>query len=169
MVPIPQSWRGMLAIIAWPSRPRRFLCRLLDIPKTRHSQSSHRKMLKQLTEKTWKSHICACLYFLQEDRRWSCNYVCSMRCSPPLHTHPSLSHMSMPNLCLLHPWLNKQMFLQVTPAGVAIGIGLGSSYNGSSKAALASEGVFDSVSAGTPCAAYSDAARKGLKAQLAMN
>lgn len=32
--------------------------------------------------------------------------------------------------------------------GVAIGIGLGHSYNGSSKAALASEGVFDSVSAG---------------------
>jgi len=37
---------------------------------------------------------------------------------------------------------------QVTPVGVAIGIGLGSSYNSSSKAALASEGVFDSISAG---------------------
>jgi len=32
--------------------------------------------------------------------------------------------------------------------GVAIGIGLGTSYNGSSKAALASEGVCDSISAG---------------------
>jgi zinc transporter 1/2/3 len=32
--------------------------------------------------------------------------------------------------------------------GVAIGIAVHSSYNGSSKAALASEGIFDSVSAG---------------------
>jgi hypothetical protein len=37
---------------------------------------------------------------------------------------------------------------QVTPLGVAIGIAVHSSYNGSSKAALASEGIFDSVSAG---------------------
>ena len=39
-------------------------------------------------------------------------------------------------------------FVVVTPLGVAIGIGVHSSYNGESKAALGTEGVFDSVSAG---------------------
>lgn len=39
-------------------------------------------------------------------------------------------------------------FVLVTPLGVAIGIGVSGDYNGESKAALATEGVFDSVSAG---------------------
>lgn len=39
-------------------------------------------------------------------------------------------------------------FVLVTPIGVAIGIGVSSSYNGLSKAALGTEGVFDAVSAG---------------------
>ena len=39
-------------------------------------------------------------------------------------------------------------FIIVTPLGVAIGIAVSSGYNGASKAALGSEGVFDSVSAG---------------------
>ena len=39
-------------------------------------------------------------------------------------------------------------FVLVTPIGVAIGIGVSSNYNGASKAALGTEGVFDSVSAG---------------------
>jgi len=39
-------------------------------------------------------------------------------------------------------------FIIVTPLGVAIGIGVSSSYNGESKAALGTEGVFDAVSAG---------------------
>ena len=39
-------------------------------------------------------------------------------------------------------------FVVVTPIGVAIGIALGRKYNGSSKAALGTEGVFDSISAG---------------------
>lgn len=40
------------------------------------------------------------------------------------------------------------LFIIVTPLGVAIGIGVSSSYNGQSKAALGTEGVFDAVSAG---------------------
>ncbi len=40
------------------------------------------------------------------------------------------------------------LFVIVTPLGVAIGIGVSNSYNGESKAALGTEGVFDSVSAG---------------------
>lgn len=39
-------------------------------------------------------------------------------------------------------------FVLVTPIGVAIGIGVSSHYNGLSKAALGTEGVFDAVSAG---------------------
>ncbi|KAL0040876.1 hypothetical protein WJX79_008214 [Trebouxia sp. C0005] len=39
-------------------------------------------------------------------------------------------------------------FIIVTPVGVAIGIAVSSKYNGESKAALGSEGVFDAVSAG---------------------
>lgn len=39
-------------------------------------------------------------------------------------------------------------FIFVTPLGVAIGIGVSSNYNGLSKAALGTEGVFDAVSAG---------------------
>ena len=39
-------------------------------------------------------------------------------------------------------------FIVVTPIGVAIGIVVSSSYNGESKAALGTEGVFDAVSAG---------------------
>ncbi|KAL3134350.1 hypothetical protein ABBQ38_006607 [Trebouxia sp. C0009 RCD-2024] len=39
-------------------------------------------------------------------------------------------------------------FVLVTPIGVAIGIGVSSKYNGESKAALGTEGVFDAVSAG---------------------
>ncbi|KAK9865177.1 hypothetical protein WJX84_007285 [Apatococcus fuscideae] len=40
------------------------------------------------------------------------------------------------------------LFVVVTPLGVAIGIGVSSTYNGESKAALGTEGVFDSISAG---------------------
>ena len=40
------------------------------------------------------------------------------------------------------------VFVVITPTGTAIGIALGQKYNGSSKAALGSEGVFDSISAG---------------------
>lgn len=40
------------------------------------------------------------------------------------------------------------VFVVITPIGTAIGIGLGSKYNGSSKAALGCEGVFDAFSAG---------------------
>lgn len=39
-------------------------------------------------------------------------------------------------------------FIVVTPVGVAIGIAVSNNYNGESKAALGSEGVFDAVSAG---------------------
>ena len=39
-------------------------------------------------------------------------------------------------------------FVIVTPLGVAIGIAVSNNYNGESKAALGSEGVFDAVSAG---------------------
>ncbi|DBA78801.1 TPA: hypothetical protein ACH3X1_008697 [Trebouxia sp. C0004] len=39
-------------------------------------------------------------------------------------------------------------FILVTPLGVAIGIGVSNNYNGESKAALGTEGVFDAVSAG---------------------
>ena len=39
-------------------------------------------------------------------------------------------------------------FVIVTPVGVAIGIAVSNNYNGESKAALGSEGVFDAVSAG---------------------
>ena len=39
-------------------------------------------------------------------------------------------------------------FVIVTPLGVAIGIGVSNNYNGLSKAALGTEGVFDAVSAG---------------------
>jgi len=39
-------------------------------------------------------------------------------------------------------------FVFVTPLGVAIGIGVSNNYNGESKAALGTEGVFDAVSAG---------------------
>jgi len=39
-------------------------------------------------------------------------------------------------------------FIIVTPVGVAIGITVSNKYNGESKAALGSEGVFDAVSAG---------------------
>ena len=39
-------------------------------------------------------------------------------------------------------------FVVVTPLGVAIGIGISNNYNGESKAALGTEGVFDAVSAG---------------------
>lgn len=39
-------------------------------------------------------------------------------------------------------------FILVTPIGVAIGIGVSSNYNGESKAALGTEGVFDAISAG---------------------
>ncbi|DBA87606.1 TPA: hypothetical protein ACH3X1_004629 [Trebouxia sp. C0004] len=39
-------------------------------------------------------------------------------------------------------------FIIVTPLGVAIGIGVSNNYNGESKAALGTEGVFDAVSAG---------------------
>ncbi|KAK9794638.1 hypothetical protein WJX73_005364 [Symbiochloris irregularis] len=39
-------------------------------------------------------------------------------------------------------------FVIITPLGVAIGIGVSSVYNGESKAALGTEGAFDSVSAG---------------------
>ena len=37
-------------------------------------------------------------------------------------------------------------FVVVTPLGVAIGIGVSNNYNGESKAALGTEGVFDAVS-----------------------
>ena len=40
------------------------------------------------------------------------------------------------------------LFVIITPIGVSIGIGVSSSYNSKSKAALGTEGVFDSVSAG---------------------
>jgi len=40
--------------------------------------------------------------------------------------------------------------LQVTPVGIAIGIGVGSSYRPNSKIALGFEGAFNSVSAGAP-------------------
>ncbi|KAK9825723.1 hypothetical protein WJX74_001308 [Apatococcus lobatus] len=40
------------------------------------------------------------------------------------------------------------LFVIITPLGVAIGIGISNSYNGKSKAALGTEGIFDSVSAG---------------------
>ena len=40
------------------------------------------------------------------------------------------------------------VFVLITPVGTAIGMGLNSRYNGSSKAALGTEGVFDAVSAG---------------------
>ena len=39
-------------------------------------------------------------------------------------------------------------FIIVTPVGVAIGTAVSSNYNGLSKAALGTEGVFDAVSAG---------------------
>ena len=39
-------------------------------------------------------------------------------------------------------------FIIVTPLGVAIGIAVSNNYNGESKAALGTEGVFDAVSAG---------------------
>lgn len=39
-------------------------------------------------------------------------------------------------------------FVVVTPLGVGIGIGVSNNYNGESHAALASEGIFDSISAG---------------------
>ena len=39
-------------------------------------------------------------------------------------------------------------FVIVTPLGVAIGMAVSSDYNGESKAALATEGIFDSISAG---------------------
>ena len=39
-------------------------------------------------------------------------------------------------------------FVVVTPLGVAIGIAVSKNYNGESKAALGTEGVFDAVSAG---------------------
>ena len=39
-------------------------------------------------------------------------------------------------------------FIVVTPLGVAIGIAVSREYNGESKAALGTEGVFDAVSAG---------------------
>lgn len=39
-------------------------------------------------------------------------------------------------------------FIIVTPLGIAIGIGVSKNYNGESKAALGTEGVFDAVSAG---------------------
>lgn len=39
-------------------------------------------------------------------------------------------------------------FVIVTPLGVAIGIGVSSHYNGESKAALGTEGIFDAISAG---------------------
>ena len=39
-------------------------------------------------------------------------------------------------------------FVIVTPLGVAIGIGISNNYNGESKVALGTEGVFDAVSAG---------------------
>lgn len=39
-------------------------------------------------------------------------------------------------------------FILITPIGVAIGLGISSSFNPNSKAALASEGALDSISAG---------------------
>ena len=40
------------------------------------------------------------------------------------------------------------VFALTTPVGIAIGLGISSSYNPNSKAALGTEGVFDSISAG---------------------
>lgn len=39
-------------------------------------------------------------------------------------------------------------FILITPIGVAIGLGISSSFNPNSKAALVSEGAFNSISAG---------------------
>ena len=41
-------------------------------------------------------------------------------------------------------------FILITPIGVAIGLGISSSFNPNSKAALVSEGTFNSISAGAP-------------------
>lgn len=43
------------------------------------------------------------------------------------------------------------IFAFSTPLGIAIGLGVQSTYNARSPTALAVEGVFDSISAGAPC------------------